>query len=50
LEAVKARLAASAPMMEWAVASAPALTAWLPALVLALWVVGAVQPALAGAR
>ena len=48
LEAVKAMLAASAPMIEWAVASAPALMAWLPALVFGLWVVGAVLLVLAG--
>jgi len=48
LEAVKAMLAASAPMIEWAVASAPELMAWLPALVFGLWVVGAVLLVLAG--
>lgn len=48
LEAVKAMLAASAPMLEWAVASAPALLAWLPTMVLALWLVGAVLLGLAG--
>lgn len=48
LEAVKAMLAASAPMIEWAVASAPALMAWLPTLVLGLWGVGAVLLVLAG--
>ncbi|WP_431777499.1 hypothetical protein [Ottowia caeni] len=48
LEAVKAMLAASAPMIEWAVASAPALMAWLPTLVLVFWGVGAVLLVLAG--
>lgn len=48
LEAVKAMLAASAPMIEWAVASAPALMAWLPTLVLVFWGGGAVLLVLAG--
>ncbi|WP_382164118.1 hypothetical protein [Hydrogenophaga sp. ANAO-22] len=41
LEAVKAMLVAGAPLMEWLVASMPALMAWLPALVLAIWAAGA---------
>ena len=41
-------LAASAPMIEWAVASAPALMAWLPTLVLVFWGGGAVLLVLAG--
>ena len=40
LEAVKAMLVAGAPMMEWLVASMPALMAWLPVLVLVIWAVG----------
>lgn len=40
LEAVKAMLVAGAPMMEWLVASMPALMSWLPALVLAIWAAG----------
>lgn len=48
LEAVKAMLAAFAPMIEWAAASAPALMAWLPTLVFVLWAVGAVLLVLAG--
>ena len=48
LEAVKAMLAAAAPMLEWAAASAPALLAWMPTMVFALWAVGAVLLVLAG--
>lgn len=40
LEAVKTMLVAGAPLMEWLVASMPALMAWLPALVLVIWAVG----------
>ncbi len=47
-EAVKAMLAAWAPLMEWLVASMPALLSWLPALVLMLWAVGAIVLVLAG--
>lgn len=48
LEAVKAMLMAWAPLMEWLVASMPALLAWLPALVLTIWAAGTGLLVLAG--
>lgn len=48
LEAVKAMLVAWAPLMESLAARMPDLLSWLPALVLAIWVVGTVLLVLGG--
>ena len=48
-EAVKAMLVVWAPLMEWRMASMPALLSGLPALLLAVWVTGTGLLVLGGA-